>query len=138
MLVAEKENRKERKMYWDAPVDITLEGWMEILRDEKVTKEKDLEILDLYYRTADYSIRPEIAAMRLGWKKEAIAVTRPISDFSKRVVAKTGITPPDREGGGSWWWHVPFMGHYKHEPENRFYYFLRPELAVAYKLVFCE
>lgn len=121
-------------MFYNDPLEVSAEEWVELLTDSEVTTEPDLRVLRLVYESKNHEIRASEIASKLNISHHGL-INLQISRFSKRVVAKTGAQPPLREDGKPRWWHVPFLGY---EKGGTFPWIMRPELAIAFETTFSQ
>lgn len=119
--------------FYDEPIEISADTWAEVLTDSNVTQKKDLEVLKLIYENRDHEMHASDIAENLNLSHHA-TLNLQIPQFSKRVIARTGVRPPTRENGSIRWWHVPFLGCDK--DDGTCSWTMRPELVEAYKQVF--
>lgn len=119
-------------MFYNDPLEISADVWIELLTDREVTTEPDLIILKIVYESKNHEIRASEIASRLNILHHG-PINLQISRFSKRVIRKTGVQPPLRRDGKPRWWHVPFLGY---EKAGRFPWIMRPELVIAFEEVF--
>lgn len=119
-------------MFYNDPLEISADVWIELLTNREVTTEPDLIILKIVYESKNHEIRASEIASRLNIRHHG-PINLQISRFSKRVIRKTGAQPPLRRNGKPRWWHVPFLGY---EKAGRFPWIMRPELVIAFEEVF--
>lgn len=121
------ENEHENGFY-DAPLNISADLWTKLLEDEKVTTEKDIEVLSLVYRSKNNEMTASEIAQKLNVSHYVI-INYQIYRFSKRVLEKTGVIPSWMRNRQFRWWHVPFWGY---EKRPLFSWIMRPELVKAF------
>lgn len=119
--------------FYDDPLEINVEVWVELLTDSEVTKKDDLEVLKLIYESRNHEMHAAEIALKLNLSHHA-TLNSQIPRFSKRVIKMTGAQPPLRGDGSARWWHVPFLG--RDEKDGRCAWIMRPELVTACKRVF--
>ena len=119
-------------MFYNDPLDISTELWMELLTNKEVTTESDLNILNIVYKSRNHEIRASEITVKLNISHHG-PINLQISRFSKRVVAATKIQPPLGRNGKPRWWHVPFLGY---EKDGRFPWIMRPELVMAFEQIY--
>lgn len=119
-------------MFYNEPIDLTAEEWIQLLKDKEVTKESDFKVLKMIYESEHHEMRAAEIAARLQLPHHSVINSQMVR-FSKRVVAKTGIQPPLRRNGTVRWWHVPFLGY---EKRGKFPWIMRPELVMAFDTIF--
>jgi len=120
------------RLYND-PVEISADIWAELLTDSEVTREPDLEVLKLVYKSRSHEMHAAEIALKLNLSHHA-PLNSQIGRFSKRVIAKTEVQPPLREDGKPRWWHVPFLGY--DDKDGSCPWIMRSELLEAYEQVF--
>lgn len=119
-------------MFYNYPIDISTQAWVEVLRDKNVTTESDFEVLRIVFESENHEITAsEIAAMLN--KPHHGELCLQIYRFSKRVIKKTGAHPSLKEDGKPRWWHVPFLGY---ERGGKCPWIMRPELVAAFEAVY--
>lgn len=119
-------------MFYNDPVDISVDEWKKILADKKVTTDSVLRILKLLYESENHEMSASGIASRLNASHHA-PLNQQIGLFGKRVIDKTGAQPPVDKDGIPQWWHVPFLGYGQ---AGKFPWIMRPELVLAYEDVF--
>lgn len=119
-------------MFYNDPIDITAEVWVEILTDNEVTRVSDINILRMIFESQNHELRASEIAVKLNLSHHG-PVNLQVGRYSKRIVEKAGIQPPLRSNGKPRWWHVPFLGY---ERGGKFPWIMRPELAMAFEKVF--
>lgn len=120
-------------MFYDDPLEISIDQWKLILTNKEITLDSDLDILRLIYESKNHEASSSEIAARLH-KGHYAQINLQISKFSKRVIHKTKVQPPLRKDGTTRWWHVPFLG-YDDKATGRFPWIMRPELAIAFESV---
>lgn len=120
-------------MFYNDPLEISIDQWERILTDKEITFDSDLDVLKLIYEGKNHEASSSEIAARLR-KRHYAQINLQISKFSKRVIRKTKVQPPLREDGTTRWWHVPFLGYYDNVAK-RFPWIMRPELTIAFESV---
>jgi len=120
-------------MFYNEPINISMEKWCEILSDSSVTNENDLRVLKFIYNAPKHEASASEIASYLDLPHYG-PLNLQIWRFSERVIKKTGIKPPIRKDGSTRWWHIPFLG-YDDEKAGRFPWIMRPELVLAFEEV---
>ncbi len=116
-------------MFYNDPLDISTELWTKLLKDKKVTTEKDMEILSLVYRSKNHEMHASDIANKLNVSHWG-TINLQIYHFSERVLAKTGVKPSWMKKNKKNWWHIPFLGC---EKPRHFEWILRHELVTAFE-----
>jgi 5-methylcytosine-specific restriction protein A len=119
--------------FYDDPLAISTDTWVEVLIDRTVTGERDLTLLRLVYESENRETYASKIAPYLNYTSHAPVNSR-VALFSKRVIKMTGAQPPLREDGSVRWWHVPFLG--RDEKSGKCAWIMRSELVAACKQVF--
>lgn len=119
-------------MFYNEPLEISFEKWIEILNDQNITREEDIKVLKLIFESPNYEMSASKISELLGIKHYG-EINLQISRFSKRIIEKIKINPPIREDGSISYWHIPFLGY---EKKGMFPWILRPELAEAMEKMF--
>ena len=119
--------------FYNDPLEISADAWVEVLVDRTVTEERDLIVLRLVYESVNHEMHASDIAPHLNYKGHS-PLNLQIPPFSKRVVKKTGVRPPMNDDGAPRWWHVPFLGCDK--DNGTCSWIMRPELVAAYERVF--
>ena len=118
--------------FYDDSIEISTDVWVRLLSDREITRESDLKVLKLVYESRNHEVRASEIAARLNISHHA-PLNKQMSQFGKRVIAKTGVQPPLNRSGKPRWWHVPFLGY---EKGSNFPWIMRPELVIAFEQVF--
>ena len=116
--------------FYETPVNITTERWIEILNDERLCNEKTLEILECVFKSDNYKAYAGEIASELGYSHHA-PLNSIIANFAKRILNKyPDVDPPPRRDDESKinYWHIPFLGI---DEGSKFPWILRDELAEA-------
>lgn len=117
------------RMFYNLPLELNTEDWVNILSDQEVTTKVDFNILKVVFESKNYELTASEIASQLKLPHH-VAINSQISRFSKRIVYKTGIQPPKLDEDKPKWWHIPFLGYNKN---GKFPWIMRPELVKAFE-----
>ena len=109
---------------WKAPIDITKEQWMSLLRDEKTITEKDLRLLKAIYGCGDCKATSIQLAQLLGMSEKGRPVNFQVGKLGQKIIDKLNISWPKEYLK----FNVPFSGEKR---KGKIYWILRPELQEA-------
>lgn len=107
---------------------ISVEQWLELLRDNKVFTESALQIVKRFY---DFGGEATCIQLSKRYGESINFYNKGASALAKRVAEKTGCEIPKRDDGNSTWWPILFTGRYVSGEEGVFSWELRPELKEA-------
>jgi len=119
---------------WKNPVSITVQKWVELLKNPKITYDLNKKILKALYESDNHAnICSEIVKMINDPNCRAHgAVNSSIGKFGKRILKETGVQAPSfRDDGIPWGWNVPFLGWHDDKHRGHYFWKLRPELEKA-------
>jgi 5-methylcytosine-specific restriction protein A len=115
-------------------IEITKEQWVALLEDRNIIREKDINLLKLFFGFYDCEATASQLAEQLHMSHHG-PINERAASMGERIVNKLKISAPKRTDGSSMWWNVPFDG----EPEGRgFSWKLRPELQAAMLEIYGE
>jgi 5-methylcytosine-specific restriction enzyme A len=111
-------------IHWKAPIDITKEQWMSLLRDEKTITEKDLRLLKAMYDCSGCKATSIQLARLLGMSEKGRPVNLQVGKLGQKIIDKLNISWPKEYRT----FNVPFSGERR---KRTIYWILRPELQEA-------
>ncbi|MBX0314656.1 AAA family ATPase [Planococcus glaciei] len=124
------------KYIYDAPLEITAEQWLEMLRNDKVFKEQDRNMI-LAVLQYDGSPHATPIAHAMGLKGRG-AINLQVDRLGKRIMKHLPeVLYPKQDNGNDQTWHIPYLGEWQPE-RNRFLWNLRPALQEAAEIYFAE
>ena len=109
---------------WKAPIDITKEQWMSLLRDEKTITEKDRRLLKALYDCPGCKATSIQLAQLLGMSEKGPFVNIQVGKLGQKIIDKLNISWPKEYRK----FNVPFSGEQR---MGKIYWILRPELQEA-------
>jgi len=117
-----------RKIY-DDPININKKMWLDILKDNEITKQNTRDVLRVLFESQKHEERAGKIGEILDRPYEGLNGI--IAAFGDNIIkAYPEITCPKYEDGRNAPFHVSLLGEYKN---GGFYWKLRPELAEALK-----
>lgn len=110
---------------WNAPLGITKEQWMSLLRNEEIITEKDLQLLKAIYRFDGCKATSVELALLLGMSASGRPLNLRAGKLGRRILNELNIWDKLPEGWGLF--NVPFTS----EEGEKAYWILRLELRDA-------
>jgi 5-methylcytosine-specific restriction enzyme B len=106
--------------------EVSLETWIELIRNEAIFTKWDLEYLYKMYELGGGATPTQLASA-LG--KHFSSFNTPVVNLAKRVLDQLGIEPIKREKGSNTYWSVLFEGEV--QENQHFKWILKPNLKAA-------
>lgn len=113
---------------------ITINQWIDLLKDSEVFFEKDVDLIKRIY-TGEYHAK---TCYELGQEDGVSPSTyiKPVVALARRIADKIEIGKIFRSNGKEMWWGIPFWGKYRED--GHFEWKLRPKLAKAMQNIYPE
>ncbi len=108
--------------------DISLEAWMELIRNDEIFLESDLVYLKKMVELGGEASATQLAA---ALDKHYSSFNTPVVQLAKRVLEVTDIQPSLRDNGKIIFWNVLFEGEYD---KQFFVWKLKPNLKAALEI----
>lgn len=111
---------------------LTTEQWLAILQNKKITKAKQLAVLNVIYHSPNRQSRAEWIAAALGYKTHS-PINLIVGHYAQKIHEANPhlhLVFDHRANGTVKWWTLLFDGWYIQETAN-FMWQLKPDLCVA-------
>ncbi|MGI2328151.1 AAA family ATPase [Planococcus sp. YIM B11945] len=121
---------------YDTSLEITVDLWLEMLRNDEVFKEQDRNMIlaVLQYEGAPHATP---IAHAIGLKGRG-AINLQVDRLGKRIMKHLpDVVYPKQDNGHDQTWHIPYLGEWQPD-RNRFIWTLRPALKEAAEIYFAE
>ncbi len=115
-------------------INITIDQWKELLRDNEVFRDKDLELLKRIYRSDNHATTCYDLAAQDGCNSSVYIM--PVVALARRVSEIMGLEPKYGSNGKRTWWCIIFWGRIRED--SHFEWKLQPKLARALQLLYPE
>ena len=131
---AQDQRDKEYPQDFVSKINITTSQWKDLLRDPKVFREKDLELIRRFYISDNHAA----TCYDLGAQDGVSPSTyiKPVVALARRVQDKMSVPPIFGTNGKETWWRILFWGRYRED--GHFEWKVRPELAKAVEALYPE
>ena len=114
---------------WDAPIDITKEQWISLLKDEETITEKDLRLLKAMYSCEGCKATAPQLAQLLGLS-HYVTVNNQVGLLGQKIIDTLNISATWPKGYMTF--NAPFTGEKRVTGKKEtIYWILRPELQEA-------
>ena len=114
---------------WDAPIDITKEQWISLLKDEETITEKDLRLLKAMYGCDGCKATAPQLAQLLGLS-HYVTVNNQVGLLGQKIIDTLNISATWPKGYMTF--NAPFTGEKRVTgKKEKIYWILRPELQEA-------
>jgi 5-methylcytosine-specific restriction protein A len=118
-------------------LDVSVEQWLELLKDSSVFKDNDIALMKALYNCKDCREKASELALILGVSRYSV-LNLQIGRLGKRIINKLpDVKFPTNKDGTTRYWHIPFWAE-DAEKKGQYFWELRPELKRAIKKLLNE
>lgn len=128
----QEELDKAYKIDYQYNLNITIDKWIEMLKNPNIFYEKDIKLVKQIYNY--YNHATTCKELELVNGTSAQAYNKPVVELAKRILAYIGKEPDTRENGEKRYWNTLFWG--QELSNGLFEWKLKPKLAKAIERIY--